>query len=115
LGSSSSKSTSAVIDIVLDSEDIAEILNAHKIRTGSTRSPVISELALVSGVDKPVQGSAGGASTFTYQECIAAQVNVFISTYHALGYASDKAVFTLDVGGVEPMLGEDDAIGATTT
>jgi hypothetical protein len=113
LGSNSSESASAIVTVQLTAEDVAEILNAHKIRTGSTRSPVISEIALVSGVDKEVAGSSGGAGTFTYKEVIAAQINVHISTYHALGYATNGATFTLDVGGVEPTLGEQDVNAAT--
>lgn len=113
LGSTSSESASAVMTVELGPDDIAEILNAHQIRTGSSRSPVVSEIALCSGVDKDVQGSSGGAGTFTYSEVIACQVNVHVSTYHAIGYATNGATFTLDVGGVEPMLGEQDVNNAT--
>lgn len=112
LGSSSSESASAIITINLGPDDIAEILNAHRIRTGSTRSPVISELALVSGVDREVSGSSGGAGSFNYTEVICAQINVHISTHHPLGYSSNGATFTLDVGGVEPVLGEVDVQNA---
>lgn len=113
LGSSSSTSASAILTVELGPDDIAEILHAHKIRTGSTRSPVISEIALCSGVDKLVQGSSGGSGTFTYNEVLACQVNVHVSTYHALGYATNGATFTLDVGGVEPLLGEEDVNNAS--
>lgn len=112
LGSRSSYSCSAITTITIGPDEVAEILNAHRVRTGSTRSPVISELALVSGVDKEVTGTAGGGGNFTYNEVVAAQINVFISTYHALGYATNGATFTLDVGGVEPTLGTDDVAGA---
>lgn len=105
LGSNSYESSSAVVTIQLEPEDITEILNAHQIRTGSTRSPVISEMALVSGVDKDVTASSGGSGSFVYSEVICAQVNVHISTYHALGYATNGLELTLDVGGVEPTLG----------
>lgn len=108
LGSSTSHSASAVAEIRLSESDVTEILNAHQIRTGSNRSPVISELALVSGVDKEVSGSTGGSGSLTYDEVIAAQVNVFISTYHAVGYSTEGARFTIDIGGTEPHLGEED-------
>lgn len=115
LGSSSSESASAVVTVELGPDDVREIVEAHQIRTGSTRSPVISELALVSGVDKEVPGNVGGGGSFTYDEVIAAQINVHISTYHAVGYATNGATFTLDVGGVEPTLGEMDEDNATFT
>lgn len=113
LGSSSSESASAVVTVELGPDDVREIVSAHQIRTGSTRSPVISELALVSGVDKEVPGNLAGGGSFTYNEVIAAQINVHISTYHAVGYATNGATFTLDVGGVEPTLGEMDEDNAT--
>lgn len=105
IGSDTMISASAVINVQLGADDIAEIINAHRVRTNSSRSPVISELALVSGVDREVTGSAGGSGTFTYNEVIAAQINVHVSTYHALGYSANSANFLLDVGGAEPMLG----------
>lgn len=107
LGSNSSVSASAVMTVELTPSDITEILNAHRIRTGSTRSPVISEIALVSAVDQMVSGSSGGGGNFTYNEAICAQINLHISTYHAVGYATNGAKFTLDVGGVEPMLSDE--------
>lgn len=113
LGSRSSISSSAVMTIELREDDVAEILNAHRIRTGSNRSPVISEIALCSGIDREVAGPGGGSGTFNYTEVIACQVNVFISTYHALGYSSNGATFTLDVGGTESLLGEDDVVNAS--
>jgi hypothetical protein len=112
LGSDRSISASAIIKANLTAEDVAEILAAHKIRTGSARSPVLSELALCSGVDRTVPGQSGTGANFSYLEAIAVQVNVFIGTNHSLGYASNGAEFTFDVGGVEPTLGEDDANAA---
>lgn len=106
LGSNKSEMASAILNINLGPEDIREILNAHEIRTGSTRSPIISELGLVSGVDRDVLGSTGTGGSFTYQEVVCAQVNVFISTFHAIGYSSDGLRITLDVGGVEPTMAE---------
>lgn len=113
LGSRSSTTASAVITVHLTAEDIAEIMNAHQVRTGSLRSPVISEMALCSGVDREVTGPSPGSGSFTYTETVACQVNVFIATNHAIAYSQDGINFTLDVGGVEPLLGGDDAQSAT--
>lgn len=113
LGSRSSTTASAVITVRLTAEDIAEIINAHQVRTGSTRSPVISEMALCSGVDREVTGPSAGSGTFTYTETIACQVNVFVATNHPVAYSQDGIDFTLDVGGVEPLLGGEDAVEAT--
>jgi hypothetical protein len=113
LGSDRSISASAILQVKLTAEDVAEILAAHKIRTGSSRSPVLSEMLLCSGVDRTVAGPSSSGANFNYLETIAVQVNVFIGTNHSLGYASNGATFTFDVGGVEPTLGEDDVNAAT--
>jgi hypothetical protein len=97
----------------LTAEDVSEIINAHQVRTGEQRTPVISEMGLCSGIDREVTGPSAGSSSFTYTETIACQVNVFIATNHAVAYSQDGIDFTLDVGGVEPLLGGDDAASAT--
>lgn len=113
LGSDTSISSSAIIQIKLSESEIAEMINAHRIRTGSTRSPIISEFGFCSGVDRQVQGSSGGSGTFMYQEVIAAQLNVIISTHHAIGYSSSGATLAFDVGNTEPLLGENSLNGVT--
>lgn len=91
----------AVMKITLDSNDIAEIIHAHQIRTGSTRSPVISEIALCTGVDKtvPLPSSSTG-----YNEVIACQVNLFMSVHHAIGYSSGGMDIVVDFGAAEAQL-----------
>lgn len=113
LGSKSSLIASAVMTVQLDTDDIIEIMNAHRIRTGSVRSPVISELALCTGVDREVSTSVGGSGSFMYTEVIGCQVNVFISTYRSIGHSADGARFSFDIGSVEPLLGADDIAGAS--
>lgn len=102
-GSNTSVAVSSIVTLSFDETDVEEIMNAHRIRTNSTRSPVISELALVSGVDREVTGSSGGAGSFNYTETIAAQINAFISTNIPIGYNSAGAQLILDVGGMEVM------------
>lgn len=113
LGSDTSISASAIVQVKLTESTIAEIVNAHRIRTGSARSPVLSEFGFCSGVDRNVQGSTGGAGSFMYREVIAAQLNVIISTHHAIGYSSTGATLTFDVGNTEPLLGENSLNGVT--
>lgn len=106
VGSNKTISASAIVEIKLSKDEIAEITNAHRIRTGSTRSPVISEIGLCSGVDVKAQGPSGSGPTFLYDEVIACQVNVHIATNHPVGYNSNGLTLTFDVGGVEPTLGD---------
>ncbi|BEG72407.1 hypothetical protein [Pseudomonas phage vB_PaeM_PS119XW] len=106
IGSNVNISASAIVKVSLSAEDIIEITNAHRIRTASTRSPIISEIGLCSGVDRKVDAPAGTGGSFQYLEVIACQVNVHIATNHPIGYNSNGLNLTFDIGGVEPTLGD---------
>lgn len=110
IGSNKTVSASAIVKISLSAEEIRDITDAHRIRTGSIRSPIISEMGLCSGVDRRVTAPGQG---FQYNEVIACQVNVFISTNHPIGYNSSGLDLTFDIGGVEPMLGSNAVQQAT--
>lgn len=110
IGSNKTVSASAIVKVALTAEEIRDITNAYRIRTGSTKSPTISEMGLCSGVDRRV--TAVG-SNFTYNEVIACQINVFIATNHPIGYNSSGLDITFDIGGVEPMLGSNAVNQAT--
>lgn len=110
IGSNKTVSASAIVKVSLSAEEIRDITNAYRIRTGSTRSPTISEMGLCSGVDRRV--TAAGTN-FQYNEVIACQVNVFIATNHPIGYNSSGLDLTFDIGGVEPMLGSNAVQQAT--
>jgi len=107
IGSNKTISASAIVKVNLSAEEIREITNAHRIRTNSNRSPIISEIGLCSGVDKTVSSSGTGGPSFQYSEVIACQVNVFISTNNPIGYNSNGLNLTFDIGGVEPTLGSN--------
>jgi hypothetical protein len=113
LGSDTSISASAIITVRLSENVVAEMVNAHRVRTGSNRSPVISELGFCSGVDRNVQATNGGAGSFLFNEVIACQLNVIISTHHAIGYSSTGATLAFDVGNTEPLLGTNSLNGTT--
>lgn len=104
IGSNKTVSASAIVKVSLTAEEIRDITDAHRIRTGSIRSPIISEMGLCSGVDRRVTAPGQG---FQYNEVIACQVNVFISTNHPIGYNSSGLDLTFDIGGVEPTLGSN--------
>lgn len=110
IGSNKTVSASSIVKVNLNAEEIRDITNAYRIRTGSTKSPTISEMAFCSGVDRRVTAEG---SNFQYTEVIACQVNVFISTNHPIGYNSSGLDLTFDIGGVEPMLGSNAVQQAT--
>ncbi len=94
---------SARVSFNLDSFDVTEILNAAEIRHGSSDFAIISEIGLVSGIDKVVNATGNGGSTFNFNEVIAAQVVNFISSFHALKFTSSGVNTLFDVGATEPL------------
>lgn len=106
VGSNKFIAASIIVEVKLTKEQIAEIVNAHRIRTGSTRSPVISEIGLVTGVDKIVPGASGTGGSFDYNEVIGAQIATHIATNHPIAYNSNGLTMVYDIGSSEPMLGD---------
>ena len=102
VGSDTSYISAVVTKLTLDEFDIEEIIKANYIRTGSNRSPVISEIALCSGIDHQAELQSGSG---TYNEVIACQVNMFVYTFQAVSYASKGIDMTIDIGGSEPEVG----------
>ena len=95
--------STAKINFQLNANDIQEIMDACNILFGDPRYAVINEIAIVTGIDKILQGTFGG-TTSNYTEVIAAQIATFISQYHALTTNSTKVEIDLDVGAVESLL-----------
>lgn len=104
---------SAFVPVVMDAKEIKDFKEACRIMFGNERMAIISELAICSGVDKPVTQrypSTGAQNPMTvpenqFFEVAACQVQVFISTYIPLAYADQEYSFTLDVGATEPLFG----------
>lgn len=105
IGSNKNISSSAIVEIRLSSQDVYEIVNAHRIRTNSTRSPVISEMGICSGVDRTADGTSD-EGVFQYREVIACQINTFIASNHPIGYNNSGLTLRLDIGNTEPTLGQ---------
>lgn len=88
----------AQLEIVLSPEEVEEVLNAAVILYGSEDYALISELELVSGVDRSVTQSGA-----TYTEAIAAQVHTHINVLLPMKSQRGGFTITLDVGATEPL------------
>lgn len=95
--------STAKLEIRLNANDIAEIINAFTVIDGDATGAVISEIALVSGVDRTMQANISGV-TGSYIECICAQVNSFIHKYTILDTTSTALDMVFDVGSSELMI-----------
>lgn len=95
--------STAKVTFLLNQQEISEILDACNLLFGDPRYAVINEIALVTGVDKILQGTFGNTQS-NYTEVIASQVAAFISQYHALTTNTTQVQIELDIGSVEPLL-----------
>lgn len=90
------------VPLVLTEWEVNEILAACTIKYGDDRYAYISEIGLVSGVDKSVMGHFASADA-AYTDVIAAQICAFVSASYALKYANQGVEALLDVGAIEPL------------
>lgn len=95
--------SSAKINYTMTPEEVQEFINATTIIEGEAGYAVISEMAVVSGVDRSVTQTIGGQPQ-TYIESIYAQVTSFLATAFVMEYQTDGIAMTFDVGNVEPLL-----------
>lgn len=95
--------STAKVTFLLNQQDISEILDACNLLYGDSRYAVINEIALVTGIDKILQGNFGNTQS-NYTEVIVSQVGAFISQYHALTTNTTQVQIELDIGSVEPLL-----------
>lgn len=91
----------AVLSLVMSKAELDELKNACKIIYGDERYAVISEIGLVSGVDKVVPSTTGG--NFNYTEVISAQIVAFVATDFRAYYHNKKVTLDINIGASEPM------------
>lgn len=96
-----------VLDISLDANDVAEIVNAADILFGDPEAAIISEIAMVTAYPKVVNLlTVNRTSTSgTYVEAIKAQTAAFAGSSHQLTSANNGIKMTLNMGASEPLFG----------
>lgn len=95
---------SAPVDVALDSFDITEMISACTILFGTDPSYAnITELCVVTGVDRTVTGDNGSGGTVSYNEVVGAQTMQHIAARIMLGDYPDGYTTTYDFGGSEPL------------
>lgn len=102
LGTGDYVASSTKLNLSFSAEEVTEILNAAKILKGNENFAIMSEMAIVSGVDKIVSATSSVGS-INFNEVIAAQCYSFFNTkvefaYSKLGYSG-----VLDLGSTEPL------------
>lgn len=94
---------SARVTISMSPDDIKELSNVANIIYGDPEYGVVSEIGLVSGVDRRIQATNPGQGSFQFDEVIAAQLCHVISTFYSVVYSNAGFSLTLDVGATEPL------------
>lgn len=95
--------TTAKMTFTLSESDATELLASAKIIHGNENYAIISEIALVSGVDRAVQVTGSAGATFSFNEVIGAQVVMFTSEMIVMKFNNSGATIVMDVGATEPM------------
>lgn len=106
--------TSSLISFIFTAADVKEILDAANILYGDRRKGLVSELMLVSGVDKVTQVTSNAAQ-INFNEVICAQVCSFVSCFYQLIYHTRGFDITLDGGSTEPLYKIDPAALVTSS
>lgn len=94
--------SSMLVNLTFTAADVKELLDASNIIYGARNKGVVSEVLLVSGVDKNIQVTSGTAQ-INFNEVICAQVCSFISSFYQLIYHTKGFEIVLDGGSTEPL------------
>lgn len=103
LGEGSYLSVNIPVTINLSPEDVAEYIEVCKILDGDENLAIISEVALVMGVDRSITTEGTGGSTINFNEVVAAQCAFYMPAFRPLTYENDGGNFTLELGATEPL------------
>jgi hypothetical protein len=91
------------ISIVFDASEAAELRNVANILYGNEKLGVVSEVGLVTGVDKEISINDPNHGNFKFTEIIAAQVAHMCSTYHSAVVSDQGFDIAISIGSSEPM------------
>jgi hypothetical protein len=93
----------AALTLSITESDAAEFLNVAKVIYGDESYAIISEIALVMGVDKVVQVTST-AGNFQMNELIGAQIAAFSPAMVPVNFNPTGVDISLNVGATEPLL-----------
>lgn len=97
-------SVSAMLTLSLTPFDVVELIEVAKVLFGSEDYAVISEIGLVTGIDRTVNVTGTGGVQISFNEAVHAQISTFISADNSLTNATDGLELLVDVGATESLL-----------
>lgn len=108
-------SVTLTVDIPFTENDVSELNNVASIIYGNQKRAIISEIGLVTGIDRTVTTSGSGSAQITMNEAIYAQVITWLSTYRQMSFDNQGFTITLEMGANEPMLTTDAVTTSTVS
>ena len=99
-----SLTTSGVIKLELNQSETKEVLEVCRILYGDVMYATITEIGLISGVDRNVNVEDGGSGSINFKEYVASQVAVHITTNCPLAYSNNGFDQEVDLGSSEALL-----------
>jgi hypothetical protein len=94
---------SCPVTLSLDAFDVAEILNASMILHGNEDYTHVSEIGLVTGVDRVLNSDNGTGGTISFKEIVGAQIHSHVPAQLALKERRPGLDLTYDVGVTEAL------------
>lgn len=96
-------SASVKLPFVFNTFDVEEIRNVATVLLDDPELAIVSEIGLVSGVDKTFNVQGPNSTTFAFSEAISAQVLAHVAVFQSYSFGSTGTDFNLDVGATEPL------------
>jgi len=94
--------SSSEVEFSMSPSEVADFLEACNILYGDADFGIISEIAVVQGVDRQVSGDLNGQA-ISYTEAIGAQCANFVVHDERLTSSEDQFTLTVDISGIQPM------------
>lgn len=95
-------SASAKVTININAWEAEEMLNVARVMYDDEDFAIISEIQLVTGIDKTINVSSTSGS-FVFNEVIAAQVANHIAAFYPIRFSRNGIEIYLDIGASEPL------------
>jgi hypothetical protein len=96
-------SARARMTLMMTETDVTEMLNVAKVIYDDERFAIVSELGLVTGVDKVINAAGYGGGTFQFMEVIGAQIAAHVGVFNPLLQTNTGVQIEMDVGVNEPL------------
>lgn len=95
-------SASAKINIQMGAAEMDELIHVAEVIYEDPDYAIISEIGLVTGVDKVITVTGQGGS-YNFNECIAAQVASHVAAFYPIRFSRNGLEIVLDCGATEPL------------